>query len=138
MMQVTLQDKVHRLEVEQMAMEQVEVPLINTFGGGIYARTILIRKGTSLTGEIHLTEHMNIVNGDIVVSTDEGMKRLIGYHVLVTKPGTKRVGYAMQDTTWTTLHNTEETDVEKIKAERIATSLSDPRLATIKETLWLG
>jgi hypothetical protein len=39
---------------------------------------------------------------------------------MVSRPGTKRVGYAHEDTIWTTIHATEETDMEKVEKELIA------------------
>ena len=121
------------------AMPQIEIPVVNTWGGGIYARQITIKKGTALTGAIHLTEHMNIIaSGDIEVMTDHGMERIVGPRVLVSKPGTKRAGYAHEDTVWITLHATAEKDLDKLKAELIAEGEDDPRLALIKESLWLG
>jgi hypothetical protein len=35
----------------------------------------------------------------------------------VSKPGTKRIGYVHEEMVWTTVHVTEETDIEKLEAE---------------------
>jgi len=95
--------------------QEVECPLIHTFSDNTYARSILIRKGTRLVGKTHTTRHLFIMScGDIAVSTDDGFKRLRGFNVLDSKPGTKRCGYAFEDTIITTVHVTDETDPEKI------------------------
>jgi hypothetical protein len=62
------------------------------FADGLVARTIFIPAGTFLTGAPHKAEHLNVCAGDITVWTEQGMKRLTGYHVLPSLPGAKRVG----------------------------------------------
>lgn len=92
----------------------VELSTWHHFAAGLVARTILIRGGTVLTGAAHKAEHLNIAHGDITVWTEDGMRRLTGYHVLPSLPGAKRVGYAHADTWWTTVHlnptNTRDTE----------------------------
>ena len=65
------------------------------------------------------------MQGDITVSTDEGMKRLIGQHVMATKAGNKRVGLAHADTIWTTVCHTNLTDIEAIEEELVEESETD-------------
>jgi hypothetical protein len=60
---------------------------------------------------------MNVMVGDITVTTDTGMKRLTGYNVFPTQAGMRRVGYAHSDTYWTTLVHTEETELDKIEED---------------------
>lgn len=137
--ETTLREKIDRFVDRMKYMESVEVPVDHIYGAGIYARRITVKKGTALEGEIHLTEHMNIiVSGDIDVATEYGAERIIGHRILVSKPGTKRVGFAREDTVWVTLHATEEKDLDKLKATLIANGYADPRLAALKEQLWLG
>lgn len=96
-------------------LEETDCPLIHTFSEHTYARSILIRKGTRLVGKTHSTRHLFIMScGDIMVSTDDGFRRLRGFNVLDSKPGTKRCGYALEDTIITTVHITDETDPERI------------------------
>lgn len=93
------------------------------FANGLYAREIFIPKGTVLTGKIHKTEHLNIVSqGEISVLTEAGPQRVKAPFTMVSLPGTKRVGYAHEDTVWTTIHATTETDLEKLEADLIAES----------------
>lgn len=137
--ETTLREKIDRFVDGMKRMEPVDVPVDHTFGAGIYARRITVKKGTALEGEIHLTEHMNIiVSGDIDVATEYGVERITGHRVLVSKPGTKRVGFAREDTVWITLHATQEKDLDKLKATLIANGYADPRLEALKEKLWLG
>src|SRR5207244_83087 len=87
-----------------------------------YAREILIRAGTVLTGKVHSTEHLNIVSqGRIIVWTEDGMKEVAAPCTLVSRPGTKRVGFALEDTVWTTIHANPQnlTDLAALEAALI-------------------
>jgi hypothetical protein len=87
-------EKIFRLEREMVKFEQLEILTTHYFSEGLYAREIFIPKGVLLTGKIHKTEHLNILSkGDITVWTEDGMKRLKSPYTLVSKPGTKRVGF---------------------------------------------
>jgi len=113
-------EKIFRLEEEILKQPQVILPLRHYFAKGMYAREMFIPKGTVLTGAIHKTQHMSVISqGEISVMTEDGIKRLKAPHLLVSEPGMKRAGYAHEDTTWTTFHVTEETDVEKLEAELV-------------------
>ena len=115
-------EKVERLEALILQTPQVDLKTTHCLSGGIYARTIIIPAGTILTGAAHKKDHINIMQGDITVSTDEGMKRLIGQHVMATKAGNKRVGLAHADTIWTTVCHTNLTDIEAIEEELVEES----------------
>lgn len=107
---------------------QIDIPPVHTFAKGLYARSITIPKGTLLTGEIHKEEHLNIVSqGDISVLTEDGPKRVQAPCLMVSRPGTKRVGYAHDETVWTTIHAnpTEERNIEQIEARLIATDYAE-------------
>lgn len=100
-----------------------ELPVVHHFAPGVYARELHIPAGVALTGATHKTEHLNVVSaGDITVWTEQGMKRIQAPYTFVSKPGTKRIGYAHADTVWTTFHVTDETDLAKIEAEVIEPS----------------
>lgn len=108
-------------------MPQVEIPPRHYFAQGLYAREITIPAGTVLTGKVHAAEHLNIISqGDITVWTEDGMKRLQAPFCLVSRPGTKRVGFAHTDTVWTTIHATTETDLAALERELI---VPGPQLA---------
>jgi len=91
------------------------------FSNGVYARELFIPKGTVLIGKIHKHENLNILSqGDITVYTEDGPKRVQAPATIVSKPGTKRLGYAHEDCVWTCIHKTDETDLVKIEEEIIA------------------
>lgn len=94
----------------------VEFPVAHHFSKGLYSRTILIKAGECLTGKIHTTEHLCIMYGDLEIASEQGRERLTGYNILNSKPGIKRIGYAYTDTLFTTLHVTDELDVDKLES----------------------
>ena len=111
-------EKVYALEAEIAKLPQVDCPVVNHFAPGIYAREMTIPAGVALTGAVHKTEHLNIISkGRIAVSTDDGMKEVSAPFAFVSKPGTKRVGLAIEETVWTTIHATETTDLDKLVEE---------------------
>ncbi len=125
MSSVLLRNRIEALEQAMLNMpeHQIEIEPVHHFSEGVYAREIMIPKGTTLTGKIHKFEHLNIISkGDISVLTENGIERLRAPCTLVSKPGTKRVGYAHEDTVWTTIHATKERDLAKIEAEFVVNS----------------
>lgn len=115
-------DQVAELERLILAVPQVDLQTKHELSGKVYSRTIYIPAGTVLTGATHKKDHINIVFGDITVSTDDGMKRLEGHHIIPTKAGIKRAGYAHADTIWTTLCHTELSDIAAIEDELVVES----------------
>lgn len=122
----TMRDKVHFLEAEMLKREQLELPVKHHFSQGVYARELFIPKGTLLTGKIHKYTQLNIMSqGDMSVLTEQGVVRVQAPFTIVSPPGTKRIAFAHEDTVWTTIHGTDETDLEKIEQHYIAQSDAD-------------
>lgn len=102
-------------------LPQLEIPVRHFFSPGVYAREIQIPKGAIVTGKIHKFSQLNILSkGDISVMTEDGIKRVQAPFTIVSPPGTKRIAYAHEDCVWTTIHGTDETDLEKIEDRFIA------------------
>jgi hypothetical protein len=110
-----LREKILQLEDKMREQPgQILIEPVHYFAEGLYAREITIPKGTLLTGKIHLFEHINIISkGDISVLTENGVKRIKAPATLISRPGIKRVGYAHEETVWTTIHACNEKDAEK-------------------------
>ncbi len=132
-------DAVVRLEKHLQSMPEVDNgdgDVEHIFSDGLYARKLNIPADTVLVGHAHLKGQINfLMKGVIRVTTDDGVKTLTAPQIIVSAAGVKRAGYAITDTTWVTVSATEETDVDTIREELIATGEDDPRL---KEVLWLG
>lgn len=118
---LSMRQKVFLLEDELAKQPQVEMPVTHYFSKGVYARELFIPADTVLTGKIHKYENLNILSqGEMTVLTEEGMKRVKAPFTIVSPPGTKRIAYAHTDCVWTTIHATDETNVDKIELHFIA------------------
>lgn len=100
--------------------EPAELKETHHFADGIYGRELFIPAGTVLTGKIHRHSTLNLlIQGDITVTTPDGMKRIQAPAVFVSEPGTKKAGYAHTDTIWVNVHPTKITDLAAIEAKFI-------------------
>lgn len=124
---LTIRTKILHLQESMLADEMhVECPVTHTFAPGVYAREMLIPKGTVIVGKIHKHAHVNIISkGKASVMTEFGPMQIEAPHTFVSQPGTKRVVVALEDVIWTTIHPTMETDLEKIEDEVIAKSYDE-------------
>lgn len=115
---VQMRDRIAQLEADMRAAGAIELTVRHHFSKGVYARELHIPAGITLTGEVHKFANLNILSqGEISVLTENGMERVCAPFTIVSPPGTKRVAYAHTDCIWTTVHGTDETDVDKIKSE---------------------
>ena len=120
---VELRKSIYALQEQMLQQEQLDLPIVNHFSHKIYGREMRMTKGMVVIGKIHKFEQLNILSkGDVTVVTDDGPIRVTaGFH-LVAPPGAKRAFYAHEDSVWTVIHGTEETDVELIEQHFIAQS----------------
>lgn len=131
-----MRDKVNALETAILTLPQVEMPLTHHFAPGIYAREMFVPKGGVLTGRVHKFTHLSIMSkGDLSVVTEDGVIRVQAPFTLVAPAGTKRAMYAHEDTVWTVILPTTETDVDKI--EELFTAGSDEEYLAFCEALKL-
>jgi quercetin dioxygenase-like cupin family protein len=108
------------------SLEPLDFPLKHHHADGSYGREMFIAKGRVIVGKIHKHSHVNVISqGKVSVMTEDGLQILTAPLTFVSKPGTKRVVYAHEDTIWTTIHVTEETDLEKIEEQVIAKSFDE-------------
>lgn len=100
-------------------------PLVHTFSDGIYIRQITIPAGTLLSGKIHKHPHPNfLLEGKVVVATEDGYKTLVAPCSMISKAGTKRALYAVTKLVWTTIHHnpTNTQDLKELEKIVIADS----------------
>jgi len=117
MPRLPMRDAIRELEKEILGCVPAEMPVAHFFAKGLYARSLTIPKHCVLTGAIHKHEHINILaKGDITVVTDDGPVRIQAPCVMVSKPGTKRAGFAHEECVWVTVHACDETEVDKAEA----------------------
>lgn len=110
-------------------------PLIHRFADNVYAREILLPAGTIVIGKIHRYGHLNIISkGHVSVLTEDGVEELRGPMTFISKPGTKRVVYAHEDTVWTTIHGTRHTDPDRVEEDIICKTFAEyDRLLQLEE-----
>ncbi len=94
-------------------LPQLDLPLRHIFTPGIYAREMTV------PGKIHKHRHLVILSqGDISFYTDgKFVQRVHAPATFVSEPGDRRMGYTHTHTVWTTIHATDETDVDKLEAD---------------------
>lgn len=124
---ISLREEIVNLEKIMTDMsdgtEMDNFPVSHYFAPGAYAREMFIPKDSTIIGKIHKHAHLNILSfGKVTVATEEGTIVIEAPHTFTSLPGTKRAVYAIEDTLWTTIHVTDETDLEKIEEEVIAPS----------------
>lgn len=103
------------------------MPLRHEFADGIYARTIVLEKGSFVIGKIHRKAHHNfLLRGKVAVLTEDGPIVITAPCQFVSKPGTKRAVYAIEESEWSTIHNVgDETDLGKIEGIVITKSYEE-------------
>ncbi len=88
----------------------VDCPVKHIFTNGMYIREIFMPAGSLITSKIHKTEHPYTVSyGVVAVSIDGGdWDQITAPYTGITKPGTRRVLYVIEDCIWTTYHPLED------------------------------
>jgi hypothetical protein len=110
-----MREKVEQLEEMMQAYDPAILPIKHHFADGIYAREMFIPANAVLTGAVHKTNHMCILSmGRVRVATEDGPVELTAPATLIAYPGAKRAIFALEDSVWTNIHATNETDVDKI------------------------
>ena len=83
-------------------------------------RQMNAKAGTLVVSKMHRTEHMNILlTGSLTVATEDGIELLKAPLVIKSMPGTKRIGYFHEDSSWITVHPTQTTDLDLIEQQVI-------------------
>lgn len=125
-------------EACKLSTEQIDVPIVHHFSDAVYAREMQMPQGALIVGKIHKKENLNILSsGEISVLSQDGVKRVKAPFTFVGSVGAKRVIFAHTDVVWTTIHGTNEKDLEKIENEFIAKTYEELPLE-VKEKICLG
>lgn len=118
-----LRDQVLAIEAEMKKHDQLQLKTEHFFSPGIYTRVLHIPKGCILTGKIHNEPILNImVKGDISVLIGDEVKRIVAPYYIVSPAGSKKIGYAHEDTIWIGCHGTDEIDLTKIEKRFVSAS----------------
>jgi hypothetical protein len=116
-----------------------ELPLTHTFSDGVYAREIFMPKGMVVIGHVHNTTHLNIVStGKALVYMNDIVVEITAPFTFESKAGTRKVLYILEDMFWTTIHVTDEVDIETLKeslVDKKASSCLEVNIDKIKHSL---
>lgn len=101
--------KINVLENMMLDYEAVYCPLTHDFGDGLYMRGIVMKAGTWITSLVHNTHHpFFLLEGQVdVYSENDGVQHLKAPFNGMTRPGTRRVLYIIEDAVWVTVHATD-------------------------------
>jgi quercetin dioxygenase-like cupin family protein len=115
-----------RIEQEILKMPQVELPIKHYQIDGVYARSMFIPAGTILTGKIHNFESIAILaKGRIRITNGTESYIISEGHIMVDKPGVKRLGYAETDVIFITVHRTDNIEIEAIEKELVSATFEE-------------
>ena len=129
-------DKVAILVKGLGTMPQAECPLKHFFAPGVYIREIFMAAGLVVIGKIHKTEHFNIIQkGKVSIISEDETKVLEGPCTFISKAGVQKVLYIHEDTVWSTIHLTEERDLDRLEAALIEPDDSYPKIERHLERL---
>ncbi len=97
--------------------EESGITWVHRFTPGLYTREMTVPANVAVVGMIHKTEHISIMlSGRMAVPdpANGGWMEIEAPIVEVAQPGIKRVGIAITEVVWITVHPTELTDVDEI------------------------
>lgn len=121
--------------IEALALEGIEtlssdsLTPVHRFSKGIYTRELTMPAGTVIVGKRHAQEHIVLMTeGHCTVFTERGQEELRAPCTFISPAGEKRVLFIHEQTTWTTVHRTDETDLEAVERDLILTEMPQEAL----------
>lgn len=119
-------------ELESVMLSEgnvIDFPLVHRFTDGMYIRQIFMPKDSLITSKIHITDHPYTVSlGAAAVLIDSGdWEHIVAPYTGITKAGTRRVLYILEDCIWTTYHPIPnmKTEFNDLSDEEIESIVSD-------------
>ena len=84
----------------------IEIPLVHRFTEDMYIREVFMPANSLCTSRIHTTEHPYVISsGKASVSVDaKEWNEIFAPFTGITKPGTRRIIFVLEDCVWTTFH----------------------------------
>lgn len=127
-----IESRAQLVTAEEMVrcLPPIEIPISHHFAQGVYARGGMIKKGSAFVGRVHLQSQINIIScGSVTVLTEQGVVHLVGPCTWASPPGAQRAAIVHEDTYWTTILGTDETDPQVIFDTCTAATFEDFELA---------
>jgi hypothetical protein len=116
-------ERIIRLERAIAKLPQFDCPLQHYFVDGLYVREIFIPKGCVLVGYIHMEPCITTISKGVIVIADGQDTKIFRAPLTFTcPPGSKKAGYALEDTIWADayVNADNECDVDKLEARLTA------------------
>lgn len=120
-------EQVNQFQHELAKLPQFEPRTEHYFANGMYCRKCYLPAGTLFVGKIQRHEHFfMIVQGWLDVYHEGGIVAMQEGTVVVSSPGTRRIGVTYEDTIAVTVHRTDKTDLDEIEKEIIQPDPESP------------
>lgn len=104
------------MEAELLKWEQIDCELTHRFAPGVYLRELKMPARARIIGQLHRTEHFNIVlSGRAHVYMDGTTYDIVGPCTFVSKPGVRKLLHVLEEMVWQTVHPTDETNLAKLE-----------------------
>lgn len=113
-------------------------PLKHTFSDGVYIREITMPTGAVILGHKHNTRHMNIISKGacILVDIETGeLTDIIAPYTFESDVGVRKLLYIIEECVWTTIHATDETDIDILESTLVTPSDTHKELEGGKKCL---
>ena len=97
----------------------------HSFSDGVYVREITMPTGAIILGAKHTTTHFNIISKGscILVDPDTGdTTDIVAPCTFESKAGVRKVLYIVEECVWSTIHVTNETNIDKLEEELVELS----------------
>jgi len=124
-------EKISKLITEIRKLPQVTGEVRHLFAPGVYMREITMPAGAVIIGKIHKYEHMNIISkGKVTFKDETGVRTVTAPYTYKSNAGSQKALFIHEETVWTTIHPTTETDVRKIEEEVVTENYEDLKCLT--------
>ena len=117
------------IEATLLLQDKYEVPECTTkhhFSPGVYVREITMPTGSIILGHRHTTTHLNMISkGSCYLIDEDNMNNKIlieAPYTFESKAGDRKLLYIIEECVWSTIHVTDETDLDKIESQVIEKS----------------
>ena len=107
------------LDIEKVLKQQKQLSVItwHTLHSGVYSRTILLPKGSILTGVLLKIPTTLIVSGNAIFTQGDDTKQVNGYAVLTASKQRKQAFISYEDTYITMCFSTSANTIEQAEKE---------------------
>ena len=109
------------------------------FSGGLYVREMFCEKDSLGFTVIHNTANpLFLMKGKVAFSSEDGVEELTAPTFILTKPGTKRICYWLEDSVIVTVHPNPDglTDLDEIEKKMFSCNWDQYDKNDIKQDAW--